>query len=119
MNEKYQLNQEPERDEKDECPLCGAHISEPHAPDCARAEQDDPDYELPIDSPERQALEAKVQSALGGIATSALVRRMESARDFEYDDEAVELTRRLREEGKTWRWSDDYFDPRVVIEGDA
>ncbi|MBM4646560.1 hypothetical protein GS464_29535 [Rhodococcus hoagii] len=114
---KEQLNQQPERNESDECPLCGAHISEPHYPDCARSPQDSPDYELPATSPERLALEEKIQAALGHVATSALIRRMETAQDFGYDDEEVELSRRLREQGKTWRWSDDFYNPRVVIEG--
>jgi hypothetical protein len=38
------------------------------------------------------------------IAT--LVRRIENAPDFGYDDEAVELNRLLAAEGKAWLWDD-------------
>lgn len=49
------------------------------------------------------------------LSTAALVRRMNSAPDFGYDDEAVELTRRLGAEGRDWRWSGSYTSPRVEI----
>lgn len=41
---------------------------------------------------------------LENMALAALVARMERAPDFGYDDEEVELNRRLALEGKTWRW---------------
>lgn len=34
-----------------------------------------------------------------------LVRRIERADDFGYDDESYELNRRLRLGGQAWRWS--------------
>lgn len=39
--------------------------------------------------------------------TSELIRRMESAPDFGYDDEAYELSRRLAVNNKTWQWGED------------
>ncbi|EON33770.1 hypothetical protein GTC6_05367 [Gordonia terrae C-6] len=106
---------ERELDDEDCCVDCGEHFADPHAPGCPR--EDVPNQEEPAEDDARSALEAKVQSALGHLTTSALIRRIEKAQDFGYDDEAVELSRRLREEGKDWRWSDDFCNPRIVIEG--
>ncbi|CAH0190666.1 hypothetical protein SRABI91_01665 [Rhodococcoides fascians] len=44
-----------------------------------------------------------------------LMARMEQAADFKYDDEALELTRRLGERALSWRWSDDFFNPKVEV----
>lgn len=44
-----------------------------------------------------------------------LMARMERAKDFSYDDEAVELSRRLGARALTWRWSDDFFNPKVEV----
>lgn len=52
-------------------------------------------------------LEATIEAAFRTVSTDALIRRIERAPDFGYDDEAVELTRRLRAEGKAWRWASD------------
>lgn len=49
------------------------------------------------------------------MSTGALVARMNRAADFAYDDEAVELNRRLAAEGKAWRWSSDFYHPVVEI----
>jgi hypothetical protein len=46
-----------------------------------------------------------VDNQFAKMSTSALVRRMERAPDFGYDDEATELTQRLEREGKIWRWA--------------
>jgi hypothetical protein len=52
------------------------------------------------------------------LSTAHLIRRMQSAPDFGYDDEAVELNRRLAVEGKTWKWeSRGGHDVVVIIEG--
>lgn len=50
-----------------------------------------------------------------GRPDSYLIRRMERATDFGYDDEEQELTRRLSSQGKAWKWSDDFFNPKVII----
>ncbi|MFI8696739.1 hypothetical protein [Dietzia maris] len=97
-----------EQPDDDVCGTCGQHFSEPHAPGCpADPENEEPSAEL------AEAIAQKFR----GVTTSELIRRMETAEDFGYDDEEVELTRRLADEGKTWRWSEDFFNPRVVIEG--
>ncbi|MCT2077442.1 hypothetical protein [Dietzia cinnamea] len=73
--------------------------------------------EKPTFNQGREALDQAVEQKFLGIATSALIRRMEKAEAFGSDDEEVELTNRLAAEGKTWRWTGDFFNPRVVIEG--
>ncbi|QWY81389.1 hypothetical protein SEA_RIZWANA_92 [Arthrobacter phage Rizwana] len=45
----------------------------------------------------------------------ALVRRINAAPDFGYDDESAELNELLAAQGKGWKWSDDFFRPVVVI----
>lgn len=49
------------------------------------------------------------------MTTANLIRRMEKSEDFKYDDEAVELNRRLKQEGYTWKWSDDFFHPHIIV----
>jgi len=41
------------------------------------------------------------------MKTEDLIKRMENAEDFRYDDEEIELSERLFKEGKTWRWKRD------------
>ena len=49
------------------------------------------------------------------MTINQLVNRINSAPDFGYDDEAVELTQRLAKEGKRWRWSSpDRYDRQHV-----
>lgn len=50
-----------------------------------------------------------------GLSDAQLIRRMENAEDFGYDDEEVELSRRLKLGGLAWRWSGDFFRPNVEI----
>lgn len=40
-----------------------------------------------------------------GTTDAALIRRMEQADDFRYDDESYELSRRLKLGGQAWRWA--------------
>jgi hypothetical protein len=49
------------------------------------------------------------------MSDAALIRRMERAGDFKYDDEQVELNRRLEGTGYAWRWSKDFFHPHVIV----
>lgn len=39
-----------------------------------------------------------------GYSDAELIRRIEVAQDFEYDDEQYELNRRLGARGLTWAW---------------
>lgn len=115
MKERFQPNQEqPERDENDECPLCGAHISNPHDPYCSRSPQD---FEVEEVSDEA-TLEERIKDHFLHLTDRQLIARMERASDeTNLDDETFELCRRMAEQGKTWRWSEDFFNPKVVIEG--
>lgn len=60
-------------------------------------------------------LEAIIAPEFAHLSTPALIARMEAAPDFDYDDETVELNRRLRAQGKTWRWTGGFFNPRIEI----
>lgn len=49
--------------------------------------------------------------------TEHLIQRIEKAPDFGYDDEEIELSRRLRAEGKTWKWDNTcLFKPKIIVE---
>lgn len=107
-------------DDEDCCTECGMHFSEPHDPTCRRSHEDYPEEDdsfqsVPAEADPRAELEAEIQAKLGHISTGNLVRRMERLPDFAYDDEQVELSRRLREQGKTWRWSESFTNPQVII----
>lgn len=54
-------------------------------------------------------------SGFARFTNAQLIRRMENAPDFGYDDEEAELTRRLKLGRQAWRWSGDFFRPRVEI----
>ena len=77
--------------------------------------EDDSSQSAPAEADPRAALEAKIQANLGHLSIGSLVRRMERAEDFAYDDESIELSRRLREQGKDWRWSESFTNPQVII----
>lgn len=55
----------------------------------------------------REPLEVQIQRKFKTVTTDALIRRIQHAADFGYDDEQYELNRRLKLEGKTWRWDGD------------
>ena len=55
-----------------------------------------------------------VQARFAHLSTAQLTARMNRAPDFGYDDEAVELTRRLEPTGRAWRWTQT-TPPRVEI----
>ena len=55
------------------------------------------------------------ENTMAHFTDRQLIRRMETAKDFAYDDEAVELSRRLGERALNWRWSEDFYNPRVVV----
>jgi len=50
-------------------------------------------------------LETRIKNKFKNISTKALIRKIEKAPDFGYDDEAYELSRRLKTRGEKWRWS--------------
>lgn len=60
-------------------------------------------------------LETAIKSKFKNTSTKALIRKIEKAPDFGYDDEAYELSRRLKAKGKTWRWGESWNTPAFVI----
>lgn len=49
------------------------------------------------------------------LSLDALIRRIENAPDFGYDDESVELSSRLARQGKDWKWGEGFFNPSIVV----
>ncbi|UNQ40936.1 hypothetical protein MPC38_06710 [Prescottella equi] len=66
----------------------------------------------PEDEP---TLEDTIKRKFFGVTTARLIQRMEKASDFATDDEEIELNRRLKEQGKTWRWTRDIYNPRIEV----
>lgn len=62
-----------------------------------------------------ESLQPAIAAKFAGMTDEQIIRRMERAEDFGYDDEAVELTRRLALGGLAWRWSGDFYHPRVEV----
>lgn len=58
-----------------------------------------------------ESLDRTLEEHFRGKPDSELIRRMETAPDFGYDDEEYELNRRLGARALTWKWDGD----RVVI----
>lgn len=56
-------------------------------------------------APRQNDLETQIKERFAGYTDGQIMRRMEAAEDFAYDDEAYELNRRLGLVGLTWRWS--------------
>ena len=50
-------------------------------------------------------LENEIQAKFAHLSDERLISRMNRAPDFGYDDEEVELTRRLKLGGLAWRWA--------------
>lgn len=69
--------------------------------------------------PPRPSLEEQIKDKFAGYTDGQLMRRMEAAEDFKYDDEAYELNRRLGAVGLSWRWSKRnkvlIFDPEEEL----
>jgi len=67
-----------------------------------------------------KAVEAAIKRTFKNVSTKALIRRIEKAPDFGYDEEACELSRRLKAVGKTWGWEHgDWKTPPFVIVEDV
>ena len=50
-------------------------------------------------------MEESIKNKFKNYSTPELVRQIEGAPDFGYDDEEYELTRRLKLKGMSWRWN--------------
>ncbi|MBT8161447.1 MULTISPECIES: hypothetical protein [Arthrobacter] len=65
-------------------------------------------------------LEQAIKDKFAGLTDADIIRRMNAAPDFGYDDEAVELNRRLGSVGLSWRWSRQnrvlIFDPAEEVQ---
>lgn len=51
-----------------------------------------------------ERLDNILSAHFAGTSDAQLIRRMERAADFGYDDESYELSRRLKLGGLAWRW---------------
>ncbi len=65
--------------------------------------------------PRPSRLETEIAAKFAGIPNAQLIRKMEHTEDFGYDDESVELTRRLQLGGLAWRWGGDFYRPTVEV----
>ncbi|KAB2584417.1 hypothetical protein BS297_15885 [Rhodococcus erythropolis] len=65
--------------------------------------------------PQPSRLETEIAAKFAGIPNAQLIRKMERAQDFGYDDEEFELNRRLKIGGLAWRWSGDFYRPTVEV----
>lgn len=61
------------------------------------------------------SLDSSIEAKFQGVSDQALIRKMERAPDFGYDDEAYELNRRLTLVGMAWKWSQKYGRDVVVV----
>lgn len=52
-------------------------------------------------------LDQAIAKKFHGYSDNELIRRIENAPEFEYDDEQYELNRRLGERALTWMWDGD------------
>lgn len=62
-----------------------------------------------------ESLDRELEAKFQGKPDSYLIRQMETAPDFGYDDAEYELTRRLYLSGLAWKWSQKYGRDVVVI----
>lgn len=66
----------------------------------------------------REPLEAQIERKFRTVTTDALIRRIQRAADFGYDDEQYELNRRLKRDGLTWKWNGDKIEVIDLEAGD-
>jgi len=59
-------------------------------------------------------LEEACKNKFISYSTERLIKRMEAAPDFGYDDEEIELNRRLRLKGQHYKW-EGMSNPKIVI----
>jgi hypothetical protein len=50
------------------------------------------------------SLDETLKEHFAGVSTSDIIRQINRAPDFGYDDEEYELNRRLAEQSLTWKW---------------
>jgi hypothetical protein len=52
---------------------------------------------------------------LQGLSDAELIRRIEAAPDFGWDDEGLELKRQLEPRGQGWRWLETRGHPKLEV----
>jgi len=62
-----------------------------------------------------ERLDRILEDQFKGTSDAELIRRMEHAPDFGYDDEEYELNRRLKLGGLAWRWAQFNGRDRVEV----
>jgi len=62
-----------------------------------------------------ERLSNQIQEKFQHLTDAELIDRMNKAEDFSYDDEEVELNRRLALGGLAWRWSGGLYSARVEV----
>lgn len=60
-------------------------------------------------------LEETIKTKFRNLSTPALIRRMEAAPDFGYDDEEIELKRRLNLKGQDYVWEPKLSNPKIIV----
>ena len=50
------------------------------------------------------SLDDTLKQLFAAVSTAEIIRRINRAADFGYDDEEYELNRRFAEQGLTWKW---------------
>lgn len=63
----------------------------------------------------RRTLDEAIADEFARFSDQQLIRRMERKPDFGCDDEEHELNRRLKLGGLAWRWSSDFYNPKVEV----
>lgn len=66
-----------------------------------------------------ESLENQIREKFNAVSTPRLIGLMEAAPDFGYDDESVELNRRLALSGLAWRWASGLGDRIEVFTPEA
>lgn len=64
-------------------------------------------------------LDDNIRAKFEHMSTDALIRRIEKAEDFGYDDEGVELDRRMKLGGQAWKWTQINGVDRIEVYPDV
>ena len=64
-------------------------------------------------------MEASIKNRFAGYSLAKLIKRINSAPDFGYDDEEYELSRRAKEQNFTYRWTEKIANPKIIITKDG
>ena len=62
-----------------------------------------------------ESLDRELEAQYKGVPNAELMRRMQAAPDFGYDDYEYELSRRLSLVGLAWKWAGKYGSEHVEV----